>query len=144
MLSAQALCELMPHTGAMCLIQELISWDQEKIVCRSHSHLCADNPLRNHDRLSAIHAVEYGAQAIGLHGGLLTKATGEPPRSGLLVSMRGVKLHREHLDDCDDALTIKAHRLLADNHNLLYAFDLSLNHQPVAEGRAAIITHVEK
>ncbi len=144
MLSAQALCELMPHAGAMCLIEELISWDQERIVCRSRSHLNADNPLRHHGRLSAIHALEYGAQAIGLHGGMLAQAAGEAPRSGLLVSVRGVKLHRQRLDDCDDALTIRAQRLLADNHNLLYAFALSLNRQPVAEGRAAIITQQEK
>jgi predicted hotdog family 3-hydroxylacyl-ACP dehydratase len=140
MLKAGELCELMPHDGFMCLIQELLEWDEEQIVCRTRSHLSPDNPLRTGQWLSAIHAVEYGAQAIGLHGGLLAKTTGVPRRSGLLVGLRQVNLYRERLDDTDAALVITAHRLLADPHNLLYAFALTLNQEPVAQGRAAIIT----
>jgi predicted hotdog family 3-hydroxylacyl-ACP dehydratase len=139
MLKAGELCDLMPHDGTMCLIQELVEWDEEKIVCRTRSHLSPDNPLRTGQRLNAIHAIEYGAQAIGLHGGLLAKTNGTPPRSGLLVGLRQIRLHRKRLDDTDTSLIITAQRLLADPHNLLYAFALTLNQEPVAQGRAAII-----
>jgi predicted hotdog family 3-hydroxylacyl-ACP dehydratase len=140
MLKPEALCELMPHDGSMCLIEELVEWDEQMIVCRTRSHLSPDNPLRTGQRLSAIHAVEYGAQAIGLHGGLLSKDSGATSRSGLLVGLRQIKLHRERLDDSDTSLVITAHCLLADAQNLLYAFALTLNQEPVAQGRAAIIT----
>jgi predicted hotdog family 3-hydroxylacyl-ACP dehydratase len=139
MLNKTALCGLMPHAGTMCLIDELIEWDQERILCRTRSHLSPENPLRNNNRLSAIHAAEYGAQAVGLHGGLMAQAAGDQPQAGLLVGLRGVKLHRPYLDQTDAALTIEAHRLLADRLNLLYAFTLILDHEPVAEGRVAII-----
>ncbi len=139
MLTADRLCELMPHANAMCLIQELVDWDEEQIVCRTRSHLSPDNPLRGLRGLHAIHAVEYGAQVIGLHGGLLTERSRESPGSGLLVGVRQVKLYRQRLDDSEEPLTISAHRLLADPHNLLYAFAINLNQVPVVEGRAAII-----
>lgn len=142
MITAQALCELIPHAGPMCLIQELVSWDEERIVCRTRSHLSKDNPLRRDGRLNAIHAIEYGAQAIGLHGGLLARRHAEPARSGLLAGLRHIKLHRGRLDDSQASLLIRAHRLLADSQNLLYAFTVHLEQTPVAEGRAAIITQL--
>ncbi len=143
MLTAEALCALLPHDGRMCLIDELIEWDAERIVCRTRSHLDADNPLRGSAGLDAVHAIEYGAQTIGLHGGLLARAAGEASRGGLLVSVREVELHRERLDDTTAPLIIEARRLLADDRNLLYAFALKLDQEPVASGRAAIITHGE-
>lgn len=136
----QSLCDLIPHAGAMCLIQELLEWDEAHIVCRSHSHTAKDNPLRSGERLHAIHAIEYGAQAIGLHGGLLAESEGTTHRSGLLVGLRQIKLHRTRFDDADEPLIISAHRLLADSQHLLYAFAVHLNQTPLAEGRAAIIT----
>lgn len=143
MLSRQAICELMPHAGSMCLLDELLEWDSETILCLSLSHLSPTNPLRSQNKLNAIHAFEYAAQAIGLHGGLLAQSAGEPPSSGMLVSLRQAQLHREYLDDTEATLTISAHRLLADSRNLLYAFELNLEHEAVAAGRAAVITQKE-
>ena len=143
MLNKQAICELMPHAGSMCLIDELLEWGPETIRCRSLSHLSPSNPLRSANKLNAIHAFEYAAQAIGLHGGLLAQATGEPPASGMLVSLRQAKLYRRFLEDAEAALTVSAQRLLADSSNLLYAFELNLEHEAVATGRAAIITQKE-
>lgn len=131
----------MPHAGSMCLIEQLISWDEAHILCLARSHLAADNPLRSDNCLSAIHGVEYGAQAVGLHGGLLARRQGRQPAAGYLVGLRNVKIHRPRLDDTKYPLIITARQLLADEHNLLYAFRLTLNDEPVTEGRAAIITY---
>ena len=35
-----------PHTGRMCLLDEVLAWDARRIRCRSASHRSADNPLR--------------------------------------------------------------------------------------------------
>lgn len=140
MLTNESLCELIPHDGAMCLIQEVVEWDQERIICRSHSHIAEDNPLRSANQLNAVHAIEYGAQAIGLHGRLAAGPGKSSSRSGLLVGLRQVKLHRARFDDTEEPLIITAQQLLADGQNLLYAFAVNLNETPLAEGRAAIIT----
>lgn len=139
MLSAESICRLLPHAGSMCLIDELLRWDGESLLCSTRSHLCNDNPLRRQNRLNAIHAVEYAAQAMALHGGLLSQQSGIPPSAGLLVSLRGVKLYRQRLDDTQAPLLIFAEQLLADGGNLLYAFRLTLSDLPVAEGKAAVI-----
>ena len=143
MLSAESICRLMPHAGSMCLIEKLLQWDDESILCSTQSHLRNDNPLRKQDRLNAIHAAEYGAQAMALHGGLLAQRSGNTTTAGLLVSLRGVKLYRQRLDDTKAPLLIFARQLLADGGNLLYAFRLTLSDSPVAEGKAAVIAHKE-
>ena len=40
-----------PHQGSMCLLDEVLSWDLQRISCRSISHRAPDNPLRAHGRL---------------------------------------------------------------------------------------------
>ena len=54
---------LIPHAGLMCLLDRVLQWDDESIVCVSQTHRDSNNPLRRDRRLSALHAVEYGAQA---------------------------------------------------------------------------------
>ena len=62
---------IIPHAGDMCLLEQVISFSNEEIICRTQSHLNADNPLKTNGRLSKMHLIEYGAQAIALHVGLL-------------------------------------------------------------------------
>ncbi len=143
MLNREEICALMPHAGKMCLIEKLLEWDDDRLVCSTESHMRSDNPLRSKQRLNAIHAAEYGAQAMALHGGLLAKQSGASPMAGFLVSLRGVKLHRQRLDDTEHPMIIRATKLLADNGNLLYDFQLTINEIPVAEGNAAVMAQRE-
>ena len=68
--------KLIPHSGAMCLLDGVIQWDDESIVCVSNTHRDPSNPLRNNGQLSAVHALEYGAQAAAVHGGLRARSAG--------------------------------------------------------------------
>jgi predicted hotdog family 3-hydroxylacyl-ACP dehydratase len=143
MLSREEICALMPHEGKMCLLEKLLEWDDEQLVCSTESHMRLDNPLRSKQRLNAVHAAEYGAQAMALHGGLLARQSGAPPMAGFLVSLRGVRLYRQRLDDTNYPMIIRATKLLADSGNLLYDFQLSINEIPVAEGNAAVMAQRE-
>ena len=60
----------------MCLLDEVVQWDERSIVCISNTHRDPANPLRRQGRLSAVHAFEYGAQTAAVHGGLLCDDTG--------------------------------------------------------------------
>jgi predicted hotdog family 3-hydroxylacyl-ACP dehydratase len=53
---------LIPHAGAMCLLDRVESWDATHIRCVTDSHHRADNPLRQSNGLRAICGVEYAAQ----------------------------------------------------------------------------------
>ncbi|MCU7924279.1 MAG: 3-hydroxylacyl-ACP dehydratase [Candidatus Thiodiazotropha sp. (ex Dulcina madagascariensis)] len=140
----EALQRLLPHSGSMCLIDQVIRCDETSIECLSESHTKEDNPLREGDRLSAIHAAEYAAQAMALHGGLLAQRTGQRQPGGYLVSLRGVTLHASRLDTLGSTLVIQAKQLLADSGNMLYDFTVSTDKMPVAEGRAAVIVYTEE
>src|SRR5881398_1435622 len=65
---------LIPHAGTMCLLDSVLGWDDESIVCTTNTHRDEANPLRRDGRLSALHALEYAAQAAAIHGGLRARA----------------------------------------------------------------------
>jgi len=47
-----------PHSGKMCLLERLESWDAEAIHCTTSTHLQPDNPLRTAGGLMAPNAIE--------------------------------------------------------------------------------------
>src|SRR4051812_43325974 len=89
--------DLIPHQGAMCLLDEAGSRTPEAILCRTWSHLAPDNPLRRAGRLGAVCGIEYGLQAAALHGALSVRAGRQHP--GYLVALRGVAIEADRLDD---------------------------------------------
>ncbi len=40
---------LIPHAGAMCLLDGVLEWDEQRVRCVAHSHRDAANPLRLDD-----------------------------------------------------------------------------------------------
>jgi predicted hotdog family 3-hydroxylacyl-ACP dehydratase len=138
MLSRDVILGLVPHQGSMCLLDEVISWDAARIHCRSRSHLAVDHPLRLGGRLHAVHLCEYGAQAMAVHGGLLARQAGSRARPGLLVSLRGVTLQRRRVD-ASGALDVEAELLMDSPTSWQYAFRVSRDGQPLADGRAAVM-----
>ena len=79
---------LIPHSGLMCLLDEVMQWDDRSIVCITNTHRDPANPLLRGGRLSAVHAFEYGAQASAVHGGLRAARWGQ-------LRLRATWLHCE-------------------------------------------------
>lgn len=130
---------LIPHQGAMCLLDDVLSWDATRLHCTTCSHSRPDNPLRNHIGLRALHLCEYGAQAMAVHGGLLAEASGGRAAPGLLVSLRGVRLHADYVDALPGALDVEAEQLMASEASWQYAFTIRHGDTVLAEGRAAVM-----
>jgi predicted hotdog family 3-hydroxylacyl-ACP dehydratase len=130
---------LIPHSGLMCLLDEVTRWDERSIVCISNTHRDPTNPLRRQGRLSAVHAFEYGAQAAAVHGGLRARAAGTIAPPGYLAALRGGRLHVTRLDYIHLPLQICATHLFGDAANTVYEFVLSAATVVVAEGRVTII-----
>ena len=129
------ICSLIPHRGAMCLLDEVLSWDANRIVCTSRRHLSEDNPLRSEGHLRAVCGVEYAAQAMALHGALLSA---EPIAAGYLVSIRSLKLNVSYLDDQDESLTVDATRLMGGAEGLVYEFTVSTRRDTLLSGRVTV------
>jgi predicted hotdog family 3-hydroxylacyl-ACP dehydratase len=132
-----------PHQGSMCLLDGVESWDEENIECRASSHRAEDNPLRVHGRLGAACGIEYAAQAMAVHGALLAPPDNAAPKAGLLVSVRGVQVHVQRLDDISGDLTVQASRIMSNENNILYQFSVSAAGRLLLEGRAAVVTNAD-
>ena len=127
--------ELVPHAGAMCLLERIVSADATSVVCATSSHRSPANPLRHAGRLAALHLAEYGAQAMAVHGGL----SGEGARAGLLVALRDLALRVERIDDIDREIEIEAKRMLANAGGLVYSFAARAGDRELATGRVSVM-----
>ena len=130
---------LIPHKGGMCLWDEVVAWDAQRIHLRTASHRNPANPLRSDGRLRAVHLCEYGAQAMAVHGGLCGAAVGGAPKAGVLVALREVALHVARIDDLTDALECEAELLADSSTSQQYAFRILHADEVLAEGRAAVM-----
>lgn len=128
----------------MCLLDHVVSWDTQGIVCLSTSHRAPDNPLRAHGRLGSACAIEYAAQAMAVHGALLQPRDGTTPEAGLLASAREVDLLVTRLDDLAADLIVSAQRLHSDARGALYSFALHADEQLLVRGRASLLLGVQR
>jgi predicted hotdog family 3-hydroxylacyl-ACP dehydratase len=122
----------------MCLLDGVLEWDAQHIVCRASSHRDPANPLRVADTLPAACGIEYGAQAMAVHGALLA-ADGAPLGPGVLASVRGVALLAARLDDVPGLLRVAAERLSGQDDHILYAFSIAGETGELLRGRAAVV-----
>ncbi len=139
MLAHDAIAALIPHQGAMCLLERVLEWDAEHVVLATETHRSPQNPLRAGERLRALHLCEYGAQAMAVHGGLVAQAAGSRAQPGLLVSLRDVVLCLDYIEDLPGDLHVTARRLLEGGGAWQYSFAVHHGGELIAEGRAAII-----
>jgi len=130
---------LIPHRGAMSLLDSVVDWDDTRIHLTAISHTHTDNPLRSDGLLRAVHLCEYGAQAMAVHGGLLAQREGKVAAPGLLVSLRSVRLHVARVDELPGPLDVHAIKLLDGGASWQYEFRVEHRGQVLAEGRAAVI-----
>lgn len=129
---------LIPHAGAMCLLDEVTHWDECTVSARSRTHLDAGNPLRSEGHVSTLSAIEYAAQAMAVHGALVG-AVSERPLAGYLVSVRKVTCLYSHLDDLDGDLFVEARQLAGDAERVMYSFALRIGHAEVLSGTATVM-----
>jgi predicted hotdog family 3-hydroxylacyl-ACP dehydratase len=133
-----------PHAGAMCLIDNVKSWDRGGIHCATSTHQRRDNPLRAQGRLGAFCGIEYAAQAMAIHGAILRtqQATGlapDLPVQGYLAAVRDVQCHMEHLDMLAQELEIVATRLAALAGGAIYHYDICHGSQVLQTGRVTLM-----
>ena len=130
---------LIPHSDLMCLLDEVMQWDDRSIMCATNTHRDPLNPLRRGGCLSAVHAFEYGAQAAAVHGGLRARSAGTRAAPGYLAALRDGRLQVTRLDHIHLPLRIHATRLFGDRANTVYEFLISAASVLVAEGRVTIL-----
>jgi predicted hotdog family 3-hydroxylacyl-ACP dehydratase len=136
---APDIASLIPHQGAMCLLERIVGWDDEHVVLETLTHRAQSNPLRSDGRLRAIHLCEYGAQAMAVHGALRALAAGERAVPGMLVSLRSVTFGCDYIDQLPGPLTVEARCLQATTTSMQYSFRVTHDGDLLAAGSAAVM-----
>jgi predicted hotdog family 3-hydroxylacyl-ACP dehydratase len=132
------LTQMIPHAGAMCLLDGVRAIDATRIVCTATSHRDAANPLRRKGQLAAVCGVEYAAQAMAAHGAW-AQATGAAPRPGMFASLREVTWTCARLDEIEQELTIEAELDADDGRTAAYRFALRAGEALLLRGRATVV-----
>lgn len=132
------IARLIPHAGAMCLLDGVMHWDATHICCVSQTHRNSANPLRAGGQLPAMCGIEYAAQAMAVHGGLSGMIGGQP-RAGYLVGLRDVVCRHSRLDTLDGDLIVDAAKLMGDQGHVIYQFTLRVGTAEILSGRATVV-----
>ena len=138
-LDAAQIARLIPHQGDMCLLAVVTQYDPQGITCMATSHRLATNPLRENGLLHAICGVEYAAQAMAIHGSLLSGQNDKPPRGGRLAGVRSLDLKVHRLDDIEADLEINATQLMGDENSMVYSFTVAAAGRNLLEGKATVV-----
>ena len=141
-LAKAAIAALIPHAGLMCLLDSVVAWDTRTIACLASSHRMPGNPLSANGRLDAICGVEYAAQAMAVHGGLI--GDGRRPAAGYLASLHNVVCSVERLDLLKCDLLVTAELLIGDTASAIYRFDVTCGAAAVLSGRAVVVIDVRR
>src|SRR3990167_4121079 len=106
----------------MRLLDAVEAWDETTIRCRAATHRDLNHPLRSRCRLSVSVGLEYAAQAMGVHVGLLDCDRRTEGRIGYVGSVRDVTFAVERLDDTAFDLMVEATRLGEGGQGYMYRF----------------------
>ena len=139
-LGPQGIAALVPHAGAMCLLDAVLDWSDGDIRCRAVSHLRADHPLRRHGRLAALCGVEYALQAMALHGALRDGGRAQP--AGYAAALRSVACGVAELDAPPGGpLLVSAACERADPGGMIYRFSVvrEVDGHALVAGQAVVI-----
>lgn len=137
-LDQAGIAALIPHAGAMCLLDEVTRWDAECLTALSRTHRNTEHPLRVNGRIPTLSAIEYAAQAMAVHGGLSGAIAGRP-RAGYLVSLRNVVCATPYLEDTEGDLMIEVRRIMGDAALVRYGFSLVLAAREIVSGQATVV-----
>jgi predicted hotdog family 3-hydroxylacyl-ACP dehydratase len=138
-LDHRGIVALIPHSGSMCLLDSVLAWDTTSLCCKSRCHHVPGNPMRRADgTLGAACGIELAAQAMAVHGSLVS-GVGGPPGRGVLASVRDVQFRTGTFDEIEGELIIDAHRLMGGGHGATYRFVIASGDAEVMSGRATVL-----
>ncbi|MCW8929331.1 MAG: 3-hydroxylacyl-ACP dehydratase [Gammaproteobacteria bacterium] len=131
--------ERLPHSGKMSLLDKVIQSDNISLTALANSHLNADNPLRLNGTISTINGIEYAAQAMAIHGSLLSDIS----QAGYIVSVRNIEIKKPFLPDIksiekQEPLLIYVKQLMSNENGFTYQFDISCEQESFISGKITV------
>lgn len=116
-----ATVDVLPHRPPMVLVDRIVSHDATQTVCALD--ITSFTPFLCDGVVPAWVGVEYMAQCVAAHAGLLAHARGETVRPGLLIGARSVDFH---VDGFTVGQTIVVHGVHVWGERTLASFECTL------------------
>ena len=132
-LTRSRIAELIPHGSNMCLLDEVMDWTLDVILCRSTQFATSTNPLFENNQLDSILLIEYCAQGAAVHAGLLQSSLGVR-RPALIGAVKNIELVKPFaVNNC--AIDITAECLLNSSKGAIYEVAAAQNGEVLMRGR---------
>jgi len=103
--------KLLPHDGQMVLLDKVLEYDQESLV--AEVVVRNDGLFGDGKTVPAWLGIEYMAQTVAAHGGMMCHLAGKPIQLGFLLGTRRYNCNISSFM-VGDRLTIKVSRLIED------------------------------
>jgi len=132
--SHQAIETLIPHRGAMLLLDTVLASSSDEIVCRARVR--EGNLFLRGQHMRSVVCLEYMAQAVAAFAGLQATEAG-PPRVGYLIAATRMTLNQPSL--ClGDEIDVLAKRVWGDSALGKFACSVTLRDATVAEAMVSV------
>ena len=86
--------EVLPHAGRMVLVRNVVRHDAQGTVC--DIEISRSSMFLEADGVPAWVGLEYMAQSVGAHAGMVARGLGEPVAIGFLLGSRKVDVYTQH------------------------------------------------
>ena len=141
-LNSREIAQRLPHGGNMCLLDGVIEADSDSLTALASSHLDDDNPLRMDGKIATVNGIEYAAQAMAVHGSLLSSAASETPQVGYIATVRNIEMTTPFIPETGASLLIKVQQLMSDSNGFTYQFHIHCEQQRLISGKITVfLTH---
>ena len=116
--------DLLPHDGNMVLLDRVLEYDQESLV--AEVVVRDDGLFGDGQTIPAWIGIEYMAQTVAAHGGMMCHLAGKPINLGFLL---GTRRYTSNISDfiVGTRLTVKVHRLIEDQGLGVFVCQISGN-----------------
>ena len=103
--------ELLPHVSNMVLLDRVVEYDQESLI--AEVEVRKDGLFGDGKTIPAWIGIEYMAQTVAAHGGMMCHLVGKPINLGFLL---GTRRYISNISDftVGTRLTVKVNRLIED------------------------------
>lgn len=128
----------LPHSDNMSLLNEIIQFDKQSLTALAISHLDANNPLWQNGRINTVNGIEYAAQAMAVHGSLLSEKLSATPLTGYIATVRNIIIKVPQLPIEKTPLLINVEQLMSNEDGFTYQFHISCAQQSLILGRITV------
>jgi len=128
--------ELVPHAGAMVLLEELLEWSAGHARCRLRIREGA--PFVRERAVESVVTIEYMAQAVAAWSGARSRAAGGSPRIGYLL---GSRRYEAHVSKFETGAELRVHaqcELMGDNGLGMFDCRITQGERVLAAGRLSV------